>query len=94
MSPPDTSFAPSENIAKLKESATIAVSQRAKALKAEGREIIDLGAGEPDFDTPEPIRRAAQHALDHGATRYTATEGTLALRTAIAARATVRRGRG
>ncbi|MDQ8164876.1 MAG: aminotransferase class I/II-fold pyridoxal phosphate-dependent enzyme [Gemmatimonadota bacterium] len=93
MSPPDTSFAPSENIAKLKESATIAVSQRAKALKAEGREIIDLGAGEPDFDTPALIRRAAQHALDHGATRYTATEGTLALRTAIAARATVRRGR-
>jgi len=38
------------------------VSQRAKALRAEGRRIIDLGAGEPDFETPEPIRRAAKHA--------------------------------
>ncbi|MDA1082713.1 MAG: pyridoxal phosphate-dependent aminotransferase [Gemmatimonadetes bacterium] len=94
MTPPDRSFAPSANVAQLKESATIAVSQRAKALRAEGRRIIDLGAGEPDFETPEPIRRAAKHALDHGATRYTATQGTIELRTAIAARATVRRGRG
>ncbi len=94
MTPPDRSFAPSANVAQLKESATIAVSQRARALKAQGRAIIDLGAGEPDFDTPPPIRRAAQHAIDNGATRYTATQGTLELRTAIAARATARRGRG
>ena len=80
-------FRPSENIAALKESATIAVSQRAKALKAQGREIIDLGAGEPDFDTPEPIRRAAAAALEQGATRYTAVEGILPLREAIAAEA-------
>lgn len=77
-------FHPSANIVALRESATIAVSQRAKALKAQGREIIDLGAGEPDFDTPEPIRRAAQAAIDAGATRYTATEGILPLREAIA----------
>lgn len=77
-------FTPSPNIAKLKESATIAVSARAKALRAEGRNIIDLGAGEPDFDTPEFIRRAAQRAIDAGATRYTATEGILPLREAIA----------
>lgn len=74
----------SSNVAQLRESATIAVSQRARALKAQGREIIDLGAGEPDFDTPEFIRRAAQRALDEGATRYTAVEGILALRQAIA----------
>jgi aspartate aminotransferase len=77
-------FAPSANIALLKESATIAVSARARALRAAGREVIDLGAGEPDFDTPEFIRRAAQQAIDAGATRYTATEGILPLRQAIA----------
>jgi len=80
-------FRPSANIVELKESATIAASQRAKALKAAGREVIDLGAGEPDFDTPEPIRRAAQEALDRGATRYTAVEGIMPLREAIAAAA-------
>jgi aspartate aminotransferase len=77
-------FAPSANIAQLRESATIAVSVRAKALRAAGRPVIDLGAGEPDFETPEFIRRAAQRAIDAGATRYTATEGILPLRDAIA----------
>lgn len=80
-------FTPSANVALLKESATIAVSSRAKALRAAGRDIIDLGAGEPDFDTPEFIRRAAQRAIDAGATRYTATEGILPLREAIAGQA-------
>ena len=80
-------FHPSANIAELRESVTIAVSQRAKALKAEGREVIDLGAGEPDFETPEPIRRAAQIAIDRGATRYTAVEGIIPLREAIATQA-------
>lgn len=76
----------SGNVAQLRESATIAVSQRARALKAQGRQIIDLGAGEPDFDTPGFIRRAAQRALDDGggATKYTAVEGILPLRQAIA----------
>jgi aspartate aminotransferase len=74
----------SSNVSQLKESATIAVSQRARALKAQGRQIIDLGAGEPDFDTPEFIRKAAKKALDEGATRYTAVEGILSLRQAIA----------
>jgi aspartate aminotransferase len=82
------SFRPSANVASLRESATIAVSQRAKALRAAGREIIDLGAGEPDFDTPEPIRQAAKDALDRGATRYTAIEGIAPLREAIAGGAT------
>ncbi|MBI1809006.1 MAG: pyridoxal phosphate-dependent aminotransferase [Gemmatimonadetes bacterium] len=84
---PELRFQPSANIAQLKESATIAVSTKAKALRAEGRQIIDLGAGEPDFDTPEFIRRAAQRAIDAGATRYTLTEGILPLREAIAAEA-------
>ena len=77
-------FTPSDNIARLQESATIAVSQRARALRAAGRTIIDLGAGEPDFDTPEFIRRAAKRALDDGATRYTAVDGILPLRQAVA----------
>jgi aspartate aminotransferase len=77
-------FTPSENVAQLKESATIAVSQRAKALRASGREIIDLGAGEPDFDTPNFIRMAAKRAIDAGATRYTAVDGILPLRQAVA----------
>jgi aspartate aminotransferase len=75
----------SPNVAQIKESATIAVSNRAKALKAAGRAVIDLGAGEPDFDTPEYIRTAAKKAIDAGATHYTATEGILPLRQAIAA---------
>jgi aspartate aminotransferase len=81
------SFTPSANLARLKPSATIAVSARARELKAAGRNIIDLGAGEPDFATPEFIRRAGQRAIDAGATKYTATEGILPLREAIAAQA-------
>jgi aspartate aminotransferase len=80
-------FTPSPNIALLRESATIAVSQRAKALKAEGRAIIDLGAGEPDCDTPDFIREAGKAAIDAGHTHYTPTEGILPLRAAIAAMA-------
>jgi aspartate aminotransferase len=81
------SFVPSANLAQLRPSATIAASARARALRAAGRDIIDLGAGEPDFDTPAFIRRAAQRAIDEGATKYTAIEGILPLRQAIAAHA-------
>ena len=84
-------FVPSANLAQLKPSATIAVSARARALRAAGRDVIDLGAGEPDFDTPEFIRRAAQRAIDAGATKYTAMEGILPLRQAIAAQANATR---
>ncbi len=79
------SFAPSANVSQIKESATLAVASRARALRSAGREVLDLGAGEPDFDTPEYIRRAAQRAIDAGATRYTSTDGILPLRQAIAA---------
>src|SRR6188768_2404282 len=78
-------FQPSPNIARMKESATLAVAAKARALKAAGKAIIDLGAGEPDFDTPQFIRDAAVKALAEGATRYTATEGIIQLREAIAA---------
>jgi aspartate aminotransferase len=82
-----SSFAPSGNIADLRESATIAVSARAKAMRAAGRAVIDLGAGEPDFPTPAFVVEAAHAALEAGATRYTQVEGILPLRDAIAARA-------
>lgn len=81
------SFQPSANVAQLRESATIAVSARAKALRASGRRIIDLGAGEPDFPTPEYVMRAAHEALEAGFTRYTQVEGILPLREVIAERA-------
>ncbi|MEM1043261.1 MAG: pyridoxal phosphate-dependent aminotransferase [Bacteroidota bacterium] len=65
-------------------SATLAMSARAKALKREGRPVIALSAGEPDFDTPEPIREAGQRAIQEGHTHYTANPGTPELRAAIA----------
>jgi aspartate aminotransferase len=81
-------FEPSENIAQLRPSPTMAVGARAKALKAQGRVLIDLGLGEPDFDTPDFIKAAAARAVAAGHTRYTVAEGILPLREAIAARAT------
>lgn len=86
--PEPTSYTPSANVAGLRESATIAVSARAKELRAAGRPVIDLGAGEPDFGTPGFVIAAAHRALDAGATRYTQVEGILPLREAIARRAT------
>jgi aspartate aminotransferase len=83
-------FAPSANVATLRESATIAVSARAKALRASGRPVIDLGAGEPDAPTPAFVSAAAAAAVAAGATRYTQVEGIAPLREAIAADATAR----
>ena len=74
----------SANISKLQPSATIAVSSLAKRLRAEGRDIIDLSAGEPDFDTPAWISDAAIQAIREGHTRYTPTPGMPELRKAIA----------
>jgi aspartate aminotransferase len=74
----------SENIQRLQPSATIAVSSLAKQLKAEGRDIINLGAGEPDFDTPEWIADAGIQGIRDGKTRYTPAPGTPQLRQAIA----------
>lgn len=86
-------FAPSGNVAALRESATIAATARARALRAAGRPIIDLGVGEPDAATPEFIREAAALAVEQGATRYTATEGILPLRQAVAAHTAAAAGR-
>jgi len=83
----------SDNIRKLKPSATMAVSALAKRLQGEGRDILDLSAGEPDFDTPAFVRDAAIRAIQGGQTRYTPPAGTPALRKAIAARLTERAGR-
>ncbi|MDR3438459.1 pyridoxal phosphate-dependent aminotransferase [Telmatospirillum sp.] len=70
----------------IKPSPTIAVTQKAAELKAQGRDVIGLGAGEPDFDTPDNIKDAAKAAIDRGETKYTAVAGTMALRKAIAAK--------
>ncbi|MGI9302977.1 MAG: aminotransferase class I/II-fold pyridoxal phosphate-dependent enzyme, partial [Gammaproteobacteria bacterium] len=67
----------------IKPSPTIAVTELAGKLRAEGRDIIGLGAGEPDFDTPEHIKQAALAAMQAGQTKYTAADGTPALKQAI-----------
>jgi aspartate aminotransferase len=75
-----------ERMGRIQPSPTIAVTQKAAELKAMGRDVLGLGAGEPDFDTPDHIRKAAKEAIDRGETRYTAVAGTLALREAIRAK--------
>lgn len=73
-------------LGRIKPSPTIAVSTKANELKAAGRDVIGLGAGEPDFNTPDHIIEAAKAAMDAGDTRYTAVAGTPALREAICAK--------
>ena len=74
-----------EYLKRIKPSATIAVTDKARALKASGRDVIGLGAGEPDFDTPENIKRAAIRAIEGGkAAKYTAVDGIPELKAAIA----------
>src|SRR5512145_2495167 len=64
-----------ESLKRVKPSATVAVSDKARALKAAGRNVIGLGAGEPDFDTPDNIKQAAIHAIEAGKTKYTDVGG-------------------
>ena len=73
----------SKSIKRIKPSATMAVTQKARELKAQGKNIIGLGAGEPDFDTPDNIKKAAIDAIKEGDTKYTAVDGTPALKEAI-----------
>ena len=75
-----------ERLSRIKPSPTLAATDRARALKAAGKDIIGLSAGEPDFDTPANIRAAAKAAIDKGDTRYTDTGGTPALKQAISAK--------
>ena len=76
----------SATLDRVKPSPTIAVTTKAQELKAAGRDIIALGAGEPDFDTPANIREAAKRAIDEGKTRYTAVDGIPELKKAICAK--------
>jgi aspartate aminotransferase len=76
----------SDSINRIKPSATIAVATKARALAAEGRDIIGLGAGEPDFDTPENIKEAAIRAMRAGKTKYTDVDGIPELKAAIVAK--------
>jgi aspartate aminotransferase len=80
-------FPLADRVALVAESITLAVSAKAAAMKKAGVDVVGFGAGEPDFDTPAFIRQAAAEAVEQGATRYTATEGILPLREAIAAAA-------
>ena len=72
-----------ESLLRIKPSATIAVTDKARALKAAGRDVIGLGAGEPDFDTPENIKQAAIRAIERGQTKYTNVDGIVELKEAI-----------
>lgn len=72
-----------DRLSRIKPSPTIAVTNKARELKAAGKDVIGLGAGEPDFDTPEHIKQAAITAIQQGDTRYTAVDGTPALKQAI-----------
>ena len=76
----------SETLARVKPSPTIAVTTKAQELKAAGQDVIGLGAGEPDFDTPENIKTAAKQAIDAGKTKYTAVDGIIELKQAICAK--------
>jgi len=76
----------SDTLARVKPSPTIAVTQKAAELKAAGKDVIGLGAGEPDFDTPQNIKDAAKAAIDAGKTKYTAVDGIPELKKAICAK--------
>lgn len=73
----------SDRVQRVKPSPTLAVTARAAELKAAGQDIIGLGAGEPDFDTPQHIKDAAIEAINQGMTKYTAVDGTASLKSAV-----------
>ncbi len=76
-------FPRAERLDKMQSSSTMAATQAAARLRAEGRDVVDLGAGEPDFTTPDNIREAAKRALDEGKTKYTPAAGIAELKKAI-----------
>ncbi|HEV7842615.1 MAG TPA: aminotransferase class I/II-fold pyridoxal phosphate-dependent enzyme, partial [Pyrinomonadaceae bacterium] len=81
--PATENFSISENVARMRASSTMAAMQAAVAMRAAGVDVVDLGPGEPDFDTPENIKRAAAAAMHAGQTKYTPTAGTRQLQQAI-----------
>jgi len=76
----------SDRVQSIKPSPTLAVTARAAAMRAAGKDIVGLGAGEPDFDTPDHIKQAAIQAIEKGFTKYTAVDGTPGLKQAIQAK--------
>ena len=78
-----SNFPVSDNVAQMKASSTLAAMQAAEAMRAAGVDVVDLGAGEPDFDTPQNIKDAATEAMRAGQTKYTPTAGTRKLQQAI-----------
>ena len=81
--PAASQFQTSNNVARMTASSTLAAMQAAEALRAEGANVVDFGAGEPDFDTPDNIKRAAEAAMWAGKTKYTSTGGIRELQQAI-----------
>ena len=73
----------SNRVNAVKPSPTLAITARAAEMRAAGKDIIGLGAGEPDFDTPDNIKAAAINAINNGFTKYTAVDGIVALKQAI-----------
>jgi aspartate aminotransferase len=78
-----STFTPASRVSRIKVSPSTAAAARARELKAAGRDIVDMTVGEPDFDTPDTVKAAARAAIDRGETKYTAVNGTPALRKAI-----------
>ena len=76
-------FTVSDNVTRMRASSTLAAAQAAEALRAAGADVVDFGAGEPDFDTPDNIKRAADRAMSAGKTKYTSTGGTREFQNAI-----------
>ena len=81
--PAPSLFQPADNVARMQASSTLAAMQAAEAARAQGFNVVDFGAGEPDFDTPENIKAAATEAMRAGKTKYTATAGIVRLQQAI-----------
>ncbi len=79
-------FRQSESLARISPSPTLAMTQRARDLKASGKDVISLSAGEPDFDTPDHVKEAAIAAIKRGETKYTAVDGIAELKKAVAAK--------
>ena len=83
---------PNQRVSSISLSATLALDARAKELAAEGRDIVNLTAGEPDFDSPESVRTAAKKSIDSGMVRYTPASGRPTLRDAVAEHLSETRG--
>src|SRR2546428_5048994 len=83
MTKPTASSPVSDNVAEMKASSTLAAMQAADAMRAAGVDVVDLGAGDPDFDTPQNIKDAADEAMRAGKTKYTPTAGVRELQQAI-----------